>query len=102
MKKVFTFTILSLALLLILSCSKNKDQVRINNSFSNDLHVVVGPVDYGQVKTAMETDYRSIPKGTQAISGDITGSIVIPSSGKHKYTININTVGIVTLIDDGN
>ncbi|MBK6521631.1 MAG: hypothetical protein IPG08_04485 [Sphingobacteriaceae bacterium] len=46
------------------------------------------------------TEYKDIPKGESEITGDVPGSINVPS-GKHKYTLNINTAGIVTLIEEG-
>lgn len=62
---------------------------------------MVGPTDYGTVKSISTTDYKKVPDGKQDITGDVSGSLTLAKRTKHKYTININSAGIVTLIDDG-
>jgi len=99
MKRGYIFYLALIVIFLQFSC-KDRNQVRIRNSFANPITVVVGPADFGSVKSVSTTEYKSVPKGSQTISGDIDGKIVIPKHGKHKYTININTGGIVTLIED--
>lgn len=89
-----------LFLTFITSC-KDKNEIRVKSTFSNPVKVVVGPVDFGSVKAVSTTEYKSIPTGKHDISGDITGTISITKNKKHKYTININSAGIVTLVDDG-
>ena len=81
------------------SCFKNRRQIRVKNTFSNPLKVVVGPVDFGTIATGKTTAYQDIPKGRSNISGDIEGSIDVPS-GKHKYTLWINSGGRPSLLED--
>lgn len=83
----------------IQSCGKHRRQIRVKNSFSTPIAVVVGPADFGSVGSVKTTEYKDIPKGKNEISGDIQGSITVPN-GKHKYTLNINTAGVITLIED--
>ena len=87
-------------LFLFTSCLKNRNEIRIRNNFSNPMKVMVGPTDYGTVKAVSTTEYKKVPDGKQEITGDITGSITLAKRDKHRYTININSVGIVTLVDD--
>lgn len=83
------------------SCLKHRRQIRVRNNYATPLKVVVGPADFGTVPSVKTTEYKDIPKGESEIAGDVgPGSINVPS-GKHKYTLNINTAGIVTLIEDG-
>lgn len=81
------------------SCFKHRRQIRVKNSYSTPIAVVVGPADFGSVGSVKTTEYKDIPKGKNEISGDVQGSITVPN-GKHKYTLNINTAGIITLIED--
>lgn len=92
--------IIGVLFFVIFTSCKDRNQIRVKSTFANPVKVVVGPADFGSVKPVSTTEYKSVPKGKQEITGDISGSIVIPSHGKHKYTININSVGVVTLIDD--
>lgn len=64
------------------------------------MKVMVGPTDYGTVKAVSTREYKKVPDGKQEITGDITGSITLAKRAKNRYTININSVGIVTLIDE--
>ncbi len=82
------------------SCFKHRRQIRVRNTYATALAVKVGPADFGTVASVKTTEYKDIPKGKSEITGDVPGSIDVPS-GKHKYTLNINTAGIVTLIEDG-
>jgi len=82
------------------SCFKNRRQIRVRNNYATPLTVKVGPADFGSVPSVKTTEYKEIPKGKSEITGDVPGSIDVPS-GKHKYTLNINTEGIVTLIEEG-
>lgn len=82
------------------SCFKHRRQIRVRNNYATPLKVTVGPADFGTVPSVKTTEYKDIPKGKSEITGDVPGSINVPS-GKHKYTLNINTAGIVTLIEDG-
>jgi hypothetical protein len=81
------------------SCFKHRRQLRVKNTFSIPVDVVVGPVDYGSVKTGKTTAYQDIPKGHLDISGGIEGSMEVPT-GKHLYTLWINSSGVVTLTED--
>ncbi len=81
------------------SCFKHRRQIRVRNNYATPLSVKVGPADFGSVASVKTTEYKDIPKGKSDITGDVPGSIDVPS-GKHKYTLNINTVGIVTLIEE--
>lgn len=101
MKRGYIGFLVALIVFFQFSC-KDRNQVRVKNTFANPVSVVVGPTDFGSVKSVSTTEYKSVPKGSNTISGDINGSIVIPKHGKHKYTININTVGAVTLVEDKN
>ena len=97
-----SITIIAIAFFLscsIVSC-KHKNQIRVKNSFSKAVTVLVGPADFGSVPSVKTTEYKDIPKGKQEITGDITGAITVPKNGKHKYTLLINTVGIVSLIEE--
>lgn len=100
MKNSFRIFISFLFLTILTSC-KDKNEIRVKSTFSNPVSVAVGPVDFGSVKGVSTTEYKSIPTGKHDIKGDITGSISITKNKKHKYTININSAGIVTLVDDG-
>jgi hypothetical protein len=83
------------------SCFKHRRQIRVRNSFSTALVVKVGPADFGSVPSVKTTEYKDIPKGTLELSGDVSGSMTVPS-GKHKYTLYINTVGNLSLIEEKN
>lgn len=97
-KTLFIFLTLCIALG-SQSCFKHRRQLRVKNTFSKGIKVVVGPVDFGEVGSVKTTAYEDIPKGKLEISGDIQGTMNVPN-GKHKYTLSINSVGIVTLIED--
>lgn len=92
---------ISFLFLSIFTSCKDRNEIRVKSTFNNPVNVVVGPADFGTVKPVSTTAYKSIPTGKHDITGDITGSISITKNKKHKYTININSVGIVTLVDDG-
>jgi hypothetical protein len=100
MKNTIRIFITFLFLTIITSC-KDKNEIRVKSTFSNPVKVVVGPADFGTVKPVSTSEYKTIPTGKHDITGDITGSISITKNKKQKYTININSVGIVTLVDDG-
>lgn len=74
--------------------------MRVRNNYANPLTVKVGPTEFGQVKSVSTTEYKKVPDGKQEITGDIGGSITFAKRSKGKYTVNINTNGIVTLIED--
>ena len=81
------------------SCFKHRRQIRVKNSYAFALNVKVGPADFGSVASMKTTDYKDIPKGKLDVTGDIGGSITVPS-GKHLYTLYINTGGAASLIED--
>jgi hypothetical protein len=95
--KVLVFSVL---LITFTSCLKNRNEVRIRNSFGNAVAVKVGPTDFGTVKSISTTEYKKVPDGEQEITGDVNGKITFEKRSKAKYTININSNGIVTLIKD--
>lgn len=74
--------------------------MRVRNSFSNPMKVVVGATDFGAVNTGKTTEYKDISKGRQEITGDVTAAITVPDRGKHKYTLVINTVGHISLVEE--
>lgn len=83
----------------ISSCFKHRRQLRVKNSYGFALNVKVGPTDYGLVPSMKSTEYKDIPKGTLEVTGDIGGHITVPS-GKHMYTLYINTGGAASLLED--
>lgn len=83
----------------VVSC-KHKNQIRVKNSFSKAVNVIVGAADFGSVASVKTTEYKDITTGRQEITGDVTGAITVPKNGKHKYTLVVNTVGIVSLTED--
>jgi hypothetical protein len=97
LKKLIVYTAIVLT---TVSCLKNRNEVRIRNNFQNPLLVKVGPTDFGTVKSVSTTEYKKVPDGKQEITGEVSGSITFEKRTKGKYTININTNGIVTLIKD--
>jgi len=101
MKNIKRTAVFFCLFLFVASC-KHKNQIRVKNSFSKAVIVLVGPADFGSVPSVKTTEYKDIPKGKQEITGDIGGSITVPKNGKHKYTLLINTGGIVSLIEEKN
>jgi hypothetical protein len=101
LKKIIFIFLISCFAINSQSCFKHRRQLRVKNTFSNPVKVMVGEVDYGTVGSVKTTEYKDIPKGRLEITGDIEGVINVPK-GKHKYTLSINSVGIVTLIEENN
>lgn len=81
------------------SCLKHRRQIRVKNSYAFALNIKVGPADFGSVGSMKTSEYKDIPKGSLEVAGDITGHIDVPS-GKHRYTLYINTGGAASLIED--
>lgn len=82
------------------SCLKPKHSVRVQNNYAVALRVIIGPNDYGAVGSGVTTSYKSIPEGSHTISGDVTGSMTVKGKGKHNWTVNVSSSGIVTLKED--
>jgi len=99
-KKVVFIFLCFCFVLISQSCFKHRRQLRVKNTFSIPVKVVVGPVDYGSIATGKTTAYQDIPKGHLDISGDIEGTMDVPN-GKHLYTLWINSAGRASLVEDG-
>lgn len=99
--KKFTYLFLIVSFLLTLSsCLKPKHSIRVNNQFSRALSIIIGPDNFGKVAAGNTSSYQSVPEGSNALGGDLTGSVSISGKGKHKWTLTITSAGTFSIAED--
>lgn len=93
--------------MLIASCKKENHSVRVRNLYPCDLaNVKVGEASIGDISSGTNSSYYPIAAGDFTISGVSTcgatlqGSGSITGTGKHQWTITVNTSGTIAIRED--
>jgi hypothetical protein len=100
------FFVLVLLTMLLVACKKEDEFnnfLRIRNSLTTiSFTCKVGNVDFGVINPGVTTDYKVVPVGASALSGDLTGTITLPDSltVDYRFTLSLNSDTTMTLTKD--
>lgn len=107
MKKTLFYFQISVLVFLSCSCAKYDYSIRFTNNYNQTINnVAAGTVGFGTVDPGKTTDYKPIRAKSFLISGmsingqSLQGSESMSGSGKHKWTITLNSKGTIDFTED--
>jgi hypothetical protein len=107
MKRSISFLLVFSFVLFLSSCSKDDYSIRFKNNFTETINDVaagstyIGTVAPGQTSAYQPfTAHSFIISGTSVTGRTLSGTEAVSGKGTHKWTITLNSAGVVSMAED--